>query len=103
VNSCKTTALTWFYFQTSKTSRKFLYSKFSYLSPKKFLSLKVGTALAVRKGIPHNQVDLPPPVSVEATEPCVPIGSSEILLVLLYKLPGCVWSDADIMLLSFRS
>ncbi|PNF35683.1 hypothetical protein B7P43_G17443 [Cryptotermes secundus] len=33
-----------------------------------------GTAVAVRKGIPHNHVDLPPLVSVEATGVCIPIG-----------------------------
>jgi hypothetical protein len=32
-----------------------------------FLGRKVGTAVAVRKGIPHNLVDLPPLASVEAT------------------------------------
>jgi hypothetical protein len=61
-------------------------------------------SLAVRKGIPHNHVDLPPLVSVEATGVCIPIGNSEILLASVYKSPGRAWSDADIIeLLSFRN
>jgi hypothetical protein len=64
---------------------------------------KGGTAVAVRKGIPHNHVDLPPLVSVEAKGFCIPIGSSEILLAAVYKSPGRAWSDADITeLLSFE-
>jgi hypothetical protein len=49
---------------------------------------KGGTAVAVRKGIPHNHVDLPPLVSVEATGLCIPIGNSEILFASVYKSPG---------------
>jgi hypothetical protein len=44
------------------------------------------TAVAVRKGIPHMHVDLPPLVSVEATEVCKPIGNQEILLAAVYKM-----------------
>jgi hypothetical protein len=36
---------------------------------------KHGTAVAVRKGIPHKHVDLPPLISVEATGVCIPIGN----------------------------
>jgi endonuclease/exonuclease/phosphatase family metal-dependent hydrolase len=62
-----------------------------------------GTAVAVRKGIPHNHVDLPPLISVEATGVCIPIGNSQVLLAAVYKSPGRAWSDADITeLLSFR-
>jgi hypothetical protein len=57
---------------------------------------KGGTAVPVRKGIPHNHVDLPPLISVEATGVCVPIGKSEVLLAAVYKLPGRAWSDANI-------
>ncbi|PNF36286.1 hypothetical protein B7P43_G05854 [Cryptotermes secundus] len=64
---------------------------------------KGGTAVAVRKGIPHIHVDLPPLVSVEATGVCIPIGNSEVLLAAVYKSPSKAWSDADITeLLSFR-
>jgi hypothetical protein len=61
------------------------------------------TAVAVRKGIPHNHVDLPPLVSVESTGVCIPIGNSEVLLTAVYKSPGRASSDADIIEpLSFR-
>jgi hypothetical protein len=45
---------------------------------------KGGTDIAVRKGIPHKHVDLPPLVSVEATGVCIPIGNTEILLAAVY-------------------
>jgi hypothetical protein len=57
---------------------------------------KGGTAAAVRKGIPHNHVDLPPLDTVEATGVCITVGNSEVLLAALYKSPGRAWSDADI-------
>jgi hypothetical protein len=64
---------------------------------------KGGTAIAVKKGIPHSHVDLPPLVSVEATGVCIPIGNKEILLAAVYKSPGRTCSDADITeLLSLR-
>jgi hypothetical protein len=56
---------------------------------------KGGTAVAVRKGIPHSPVDLPPLISVEATAACILIGNKEILLAAVYKSPGLTWSDAD--------
>jgi exonuclease III len=62
-----------------------------------------GTAVAVRKGFPHNHVDLPTLVSVEATGISIPNGNCEILLAAVYKSPGRAWIDADITeLLSFR-
>jgi hypothetical protein len=64
---------------------------------------KGGTAVADRKGIPHNHVELPPLISVEATGVCIPTGNREILLAAVYKSPGRAWNDADINeLLSFR-
>jgi exonuclease III len=57
---------------------------------------KGGTAVAVRKGIPHNHVDLPPLVSVKATGVCIPVGNSEVLLAAVYKSPGRAWREADI-------
>jgi hypothetical protein len=66
-------------------------------------SRKGGTAVAVRKGIPHNYVDLPPLVAIEATGVCIPIRNSELMLPALYKSPGRAWNDEDISeLLSFR-
>jgi hypothetical protein len=65
----------------------------------RFLCLKGGTAVAVRKDIPHNHVDLPPLISIEATWIC-----SEVLLVAVHKTPGRAWSDADVTnLLSLRT
>jgi hypothetical protein len=58
---------------------------------------KGGTAITVRKGIPHNHVDLPPLISVEATEVGIPVGNEEVLLAAIYKSPGHPWSDADII------
>jgi hypothetical protein len=39
-----------------------------------------GTAVAVRKCIPHNHVDIPPLVSIQATGVSIPIANSEMLL-----------------------
>jgi hypothetical protein len=55
-----------------------------------------GIVEVVRKGIPHNHIDLPPLVSVEATEVRIPIGMSEALLAALYKSPGLAWNDTVI-------
>jgi hypothetical protein len=64
---------------------------------------KGGTAVAVRKGIPHSHVDLSPLISVEATGVSIPIGNKEILLAAVYKSPRRAWNDADIAeLLSLR-
>jgi exonuclease III len=59
---------------------------------------KGGTAVAVRRGIPHNHVDLPPLISVEATGVCIPVGNSEVLLAAVYKSPGKSWIDARLSL-----
>jgi hypothetical protein len=62
-----------------------------------------GTALAVKKGIPHNHVDLPPLVSKQATGVCISIGNSEVLRAAIYKFPSRAWFDTDIAeLLNFR-
>jgi hypothetical protein len=44
---------------------------------------KGGTAIAVKKRIPHTYADLPLLVSVEATRICIPIGHTEMLLASL--------------------
>jgi hypothetical protein len=63
-----------------------------------------GTANTVRKGIPHNHVDLPPPlISVEATRVCKYVGNDEVLLAAVYKSPDRPCSDSDIIeLLDFQ-
>jgi hypothetical protein len=64
--------------------------------------MKGGTAVAVRKGIPHSHVDLPPLISIEATGVCITIGNSEFLLATVYRSPGRAWIEVDITkLLSF--
>jgi hypothetical protein len=57
---------------------------------------KGGTAVAVKKGIPHSHVNLSLLISVEATGVCLPIGNREILLAAVYKSPGRTWCDAGI-------
>jgi hypothetical protein len=49
---------------------------------------KGGTAFAVRKGIPHSYVDLPPLISIKATGFCIPVGKTEIILAAVYRSPG---------------
>jgi hypothetical protein len=63
----------------------------------RFPGRKGETAVAVRKGIPYNNVNLPPFVSIEATGVCISIGNSEVLLAAVYKPPGRAWSDADMI------
>jgi hypothetical protein len=68
-----------------------------------FLNRKGGAAITVRKGIPSNNIDLTPLVSVEATGVCVVIDNNEVLRAAVCKSPGHAWIDADIIeLLSFR-
>jgi hypothetical protein len=57
---------------------------------------KGGTAVAVKKGMPHTYVDLPPLFSLEATGVNIPIGHTEMLLASLYKSPLRECRDADI-------
>jgi hypothetical protein len=45
---------------------------------------KGGISVAVKKGIPHICVDLPPLLS-EATGVCIQIGNTEMFLAALYK------------------
>jgi hypothetical protein len=48
---------------------------------------KVGTAVAVRKGVPHSYIDLVPLILIEATGICIPLGNKEILLAAVYRYP----------------
>jgi hypothetical protein len=85
-----------------KPHERFFIPNFYFYRTDRFPGRKGRTAVAVRKGIPHNHADLPPLVSVEGTGVCIPVGNSEILLAAVYKSPGPAWSDADITeLLSF--
>jgi hypothetical protein len=65
---------------------------------------KDGTAVAVKKDMPHTCVDLLPLLLVDAAEVCVPIGNTEMFLASVYKSPRKLWSDTDITeLLRFRN
>jgi hypothetical protein len=52
----------------------------------RFPGRKCGTAVADRKGISRNNVDLPPLVSVEAVSVCIPLGNGEYYLKILISL-----------------
>jgi hypothetical protein len=65
---------------------------------------KGGTAVAVRKGVPHSYVDLPPLISIEATGVCISVGTQETLPAAVCKSPVREWRDTDINeLLSLRN
>jgi hypothetical protein len=86
-----------------KPHERFFIPNYHFYRTDRFTDIKGGTAVAVRKGVPHNLVYLTPLDSVEATGVCVPIRNSEVLLAAVYRSPGRAWSDADIIeLLSFR-
>jgi hypothetical protein len=76
-----------------KPQERFFISNYHFYRTDRHPGRKVGTAVEVRKGIPHSYVDLPHLVSVEATGVCirVPIGNSEILLASVYKSLGRGW------------
>jgi hypothetical protein len=52
-----------------------------------FSGRKGGNAVAVTKGTPHNHVDLPHLVSVEATAACMPIDNRSVTCSV-YKSPS---------------
>jgi len=58
--------------------------------------IKGGTAITLKKGVPHSYVDPPPLISVEATGVCIPIVNKEILLAVVYRSPVSDWADTDI-------
>jgi hypothetical protein len=85
-----------------KAHERFFILNFHLYRTDRYPGRKGGTAVAVRKGIPHNHVNLPTLVSVEVTGVCIPLAKSEVLLAAVYKSPGRAWSEADITeLLSF--
>jgi hypothetical protein len=53
-----------------------------------FPGRKGETAIAVRKGIPHNQVDLPLLVSLEVTGVCISTGNSKVQSISHKATPG---------------
>jgi hypothetical protein len=60
-----------------KPHERFFIPNYHFYRTDRYPGRKVGAAVAVRKGIPHSHVDLPPLVSVEATGVCITIGNRE--------------------------
>jgi hypothetical protein len=71
-----------------KPHERFCIPKYCIYQTDCFPGRKGGAAVAVRKGVCHNYIDLPPLISVEATGVWKPIRNSELLLVALCKSPG---------------
>jgi hypothetical protein len=87
-----------------KLHERFFLPNYHVYGTNRYPSRKGGTSVAANNGMPHNHVNLPPPVSVEATGICIPNVNKEILLAAVYESPGLAWTDVDITeLLSFRS
>jgi exonuclease III len=79
-----------------KPHERFYIRNYHFCGTDRHPGRKGGTAVAVRRGIPHMHVDLPPLVSVAATGVCISIGKREILLAGVYRSAGRTWTDADI-------
>jgi hypothetical protein len=79
-----------------KPHGRFFIPNYHFYRTDRFPGIIGGSAIVVRKGIPHNHVDLPPLVSIEATGVCIPIGNSEVLPAALYKSPGHIWNVTEI-------
>jgi hypothetical protein len=73
-----------------KTRERFFIPNLHFYRIDRHPGRKGETAVALRKGIPHNHVDLPSLISVEATGVCIPIGNSQVLLAAVYKSQGAV-------------
>jgi hypothetical protein len=80
-----------------KPPERFFILNYQFYLTDCFPGRKGRTAVAVRKGIPHNHAIRPPFVSTEATGVCIPIGSNEVLLAAVYKSQGQARNDADII------
>jgi hypothetical protein len=78
-----------------KPHERFFIANYHVYQMDRYPGRKGGTAAAVRKGIPHNHVELPALVSVEATGVCIPVGNDVILLAAVYKSPGWPWYNTD--------
>jgi hypothetical protein len=63
-----------------KLHERFFIPNYHFYLAGRFPGRKGETFITVRKTVPHNHVDLPLLVSIEATRVCISIGSSEVLL-----------------------
>jgi hypothetical protein len=87
-----------------KPRERFPLPNYYFHQTDRFPGRKGGTAVAVRKGVPHTNVDLPPLASVEATGVCILFGNNVFFLAAFYKSPRRVWGEADITeILGFRN
>jgi hypothetical protein len=76
---------------------KHVYPNYHIYRPDRFPGRTGGNVVAVRKGIPYNQVHLVPLVSEEATGVCIPIDNNETLLTAVYECPDRAWINTDII------
>jgi hypothetical protein len=75
-----------------KPHERFFISNYHFYGTDRHPGRYGGTSVAVRRGFPPNNIDLPPLVSVEATGFYIPISSSELLHAHIYKCPARVWN-----------
>jgi hypothetical protein len=66
-----------------KTRERFYISNDQFYQTDRHPDRKCGTADAVRRGVPHNHVHLPPHFPIEATGVCILSGKCEVLLASL--------------------
>jgi hypothetical protein len=69
-----------------KPRASFFIPNYHFYRNDRFPKRKVGTAVAVRKCIPHKHADLSSPVSSEAVEVCILIGNSDVLFAAAYNI-----------------
>jgi len=67
-----------------KPHERFCIPNYTFYRTDRFLGRKGRTAIAIRKGIPHTNVDLAPLVSIEATGVYIPIRNKEVFLAAVY-------------------
>jgi hypothetical protein len=67
-----------------KPHEGFFIPNYHFYRTDRFTGRKGGTAVAVRKGILRNNVDLPPLVSIETAA-----------IAAVYKSSGRAWNDSD--------
>jgi exonuclease III len=77
-----------FYETYLKPHERFFIKNYHVYRMDRYLGRKGRTAIAVKKGIPHDRVELPPLVSVVATGVCMPVRNDVVLLAAVYKSPG---------------
>jgi hypothetical protein len=71
-----------------KPHQRIFIPNFHFYCNNRYPGRKGRTAVTVKKGIPHNHVDLPLLVSVVATGVCIAISNYEVLLAEKLYRPG---------------